>query len=62
MSALRTARQIWGLPIALGLVSAVGLLAALLGDGIWDVVSWSSLAAPVIAVVWHLARPTAHRM
>ena len=31
--------QIWGMPIAIGVMSAVGLISALLGDGIWDTVS-----------------------
>jgi hypothetical protein len=41
----------------LAVVSAVGLLSALLGDGIWDIVSWVALATPVIVIVWYLARP-----
>ncbi len=39
--------QIWSAPVALGLISCVGLLAALLSDGIGDAVSWVALAIPV---------------
>ena len=54
MSVSLSARQVWGMPITLALVSAVGLASALLGDGIWDVVSWISLGAPIAIIVWHL--------
>lgn len=51
-------RQIWGMPVVLALASAVGLLSALLGDGIWDAVSWAALGAPVAVIVGYgLRRP-----
>jgi hypothetical protein len=46
-----TKPQIWGPPIALGLATAVGLVAALLSDGIGDAVSWVALATPVAVCV-----------
>ena len=48
--------QIWGMPIVLGLLTAFGLLSALLGDGIWDALSWVALAIPVLVIIWHIAR------
>ncbi|MGZ0078981.1 hypothetical protein [Methylomonas sp. YC3] len=42
----RSAWQIWRLPLALGLASAAGLAAALVGDGAWDVASWALLGLP----------------
>ncbi len=51
-----TARQIWAAPIVLGLISACGLIAALLFDGIGDVVSWIALAVPVVVAFWYAAR------
>ncbi|MFA5017092.1 MAG: hypothetical protein WC504_06070 [Methylobacter sp.] len=48
-----TGIQIWGMPILLGLVSVSGLIAALLFDGIGDVVSWLALAAPVVTALWY---------
>lgn len=39
--------RLWGAPIALAVASAVGLLAALMGDGFYDAVSWLGLGLPV---------------
>jgi hypothetical protein len=54
MSTPLTKRQIWGVPATLGVISAVGLVAALLADGLWDVLSWLALAAPVVVSAWGL--------
>jgi len=43
----------WAAPIALGLLTVVGLLAGLLADGFGDVVSWVALGAPVATALWH---------
>ena len=51
MSAVQTARQIWSAPIVLGIVITVGLVSALLADGVWDVISWVALAVPLIVVL-----------
>ena len=48
-----TKTRIWGAPIALALLSCVGLLAALLSDGLGDAVSWVALAAPIAAALWY---------
>jgi len=45
-------RQIWGMPVVLAVISAIGLLSALLGDGVWGIVSWVALAMPVMISVW----------
>lgn len=34
-------------PLAIGVASAAGLLAALVGDGAWDALSWALLTWPV---------------
>lgn len=39
-------------PMAIGLLSAVALVAALTGDGWRDVLSWAGLAVPVLTVAW----------
>ena len=54
---MKTARQIWRAPILLGLVTIVGLLSALLGDGVWDLVSVAALAVPVLVILWYWSRP-----
>jgi len=45
--------RLWGAPIVLGVLSAIGLLAALLGDGLYDAVSWLGLGLPVAASLWY---------
>jgi hypothetical protein len=49
----RSALRIFAIPIALGVLSAVGLLAALLGDEAWDYVSWLALGIPCVVMVWY---------
>ena len=40
--------KVFALPTVIGLFSAAGLFAALLGDGIWDALSWLGLGIPAI--------------
>ena len=59
---IRTPSQIWGAPILLGVLTLIGLIAALLGDGVWDLVSSLALGAPVLVGAWYgLRRPQAKR-
>lgn len=44
---------VWGMPILLGVLTMVGLVSALLGDGIWDTVSAFALGTPVAVGAWH---------
>ena len=39
---------IWRWPIALGVLSLIGLLSALFGDGAWDLASWLILGLLVL--------------
>jgi len=39
--------KVFSAPLAIGLVSATGLFAALLGEGVWDALSWIGLGIPV---------------
>jgi hypothetical protein len=48
--------QVWPAPIVLGVVSAFGLLAALLSDDVGDVLAWFALLAPVVTIMWYLMR------
>jgi hypothetical protein len=59
MSASLTKTQIWGAPVTLGVVSAFGLVSALLADGVWDVLSWLVLAVPVAVSAWGIVAATA---
>lgn len=44
--------RIFGIPALVGVVSLVGLVSALFGDGGWDAAAWVGLAVPVAAVAW----------
>ena len=43
---------LWGWPVVLTTLSALGLLGALWGDGIWDVLGWIGLGLPAGTAVW----------
>jgi hypothetical protein len=48
--------EVFRVPILLAVLSAVGLVAALVGDGTWDLLSWVTLLIPVAAIVRSLRR------
>jgi len=48
----QTLWQVFALPVAIAVLSTVGLIAALTGDGWRDVLSWIALGVPVLAVGW----------
>lgn len=53
----QTLGQIFIIPLVLGILSTVGLISALVGDGIWDGVSWITLGIPILLCAWFLLRP-----
>ncbi len=50
-------RQFWFMPVSLLLLSTMGLLSALLGDGWWDVMSWGTLGYAVVVILWYVLKP-----
>ncbi|MBS7559452.1 hypothetical protein RZO07_28275 [Pseudomonas protegens] len=48
--------KVFRAPLALALLSAGGLFAALLGDGIWDSLSWLGLGLPALIALRGLFR------
>ncbi|MGN1287520.1 hypothetical protein ACVIGB_004751 [Bradyrhizobium sp. USDA 4341] len=48
MVAHRSLSQIFAAPLVIAIVSTVGLISALVGDGWWDAVSWAALGLPVL--------------
>lgn len=45
--------KVWFWPVVVGMLSAIGLLSALLYDGLGDAVSWLTLLVPVALSVWY---------
>ena len=56
----RSNRRIFAWPLLIGLLGALGLFAALLGDGLWDSLSWLGLGTPAVLGVLAL-RPRRRR-
>jgi hypothetical protein len=56
MSAPLPFRKIYGTPLVLAGVTFCGLMSALLGDGLWDTISWFVLAVPLAVVLWKYCR------
>jgi hypothetical protein len=46
----------FAIPALLGVLSAAGLFAALLGDGPWDSLAWLGLGLPAVLGCWPLLR------
>ena len=49
-------RRTFAVPLVIGIASMIGLIAALLGDGINNLISWIGLAVPLIAIAWAWTR------
>ncbi len=45
---------VFGVPMILAALSVFGVVSALLGDGVWDVLSWITLSIPVAVIVRHV--------
>jgi hypothetical protein len=45
---------IFFVPVIIALFSLIGLVAALLDDGVYDLLSWLGLAVPVAVIAWSL--------
>lgn len=55
---MKRAWRIWRMPLLLALASCAGLLAALLADGLGDLLSWLALSLVVaMSTVYSLRRP-----
>lgn len=49
-------RSTFAVPALLALLSLAGLVIALTGEGWRDILSWAALSAPLLAVIWAVAR------
>ncbi len=52
----KTSRALWRAPIIMGVSSLIGLIVALLGDGVWDIVGWVGLGVPMLVMLWYVVR------
>ena len=51
-STSRSLRRIWEVPLLLAVLSVAGLVSALVGDDLWDALSWVTLAVPLVVAAW----------
>ncbi len=42
--------HIWKFPVLLGILSLGGLISALVGDFLWDGLSWIALSIPLVVI------------
>lgn len=47
--ARKPVRAIFAMPALLAAMTALALVAGLVGDGLWDLVAWAGLAVPILA-------------
>lgn len=50
----RASGSTFAMPVAIAFISLVGLIAALVGDGIFNMLSWIALAAVNGVIAWAL--------
>ena len=48
--------DIFLVPAIIAAVSCAGLISALVGDDLWDVLSWVTLSVPVAVAIWYAFR------
>lgn len=53
----RSTFRIYAAPLAMAVLTACGLVTALLGDDGWDQASWIALAIPVASMILLALRP-----
>ncbi|MFT3815801.1 MAG: hypothetical protein QM740_20955 [Acidovorax sp.] len=50
-------QRVWKIPIALAVLTVFGLLAALMGTGVWHALAWIALAIPIVVAAYFGMRP-----
>lgn len=51
----RIIKRVFAIPAVLAALIALGLTSGVLGDGIWDVISWGALAIPLLVIAWFVS-------
>ena len=49
-----TLAAVFAIPAGIAALSLFGLVAALIGDGVWDAVGWTTLGVCVAVLAWAL--------
>ncbi|RZU02327.1 hypothetical protein [Rivibacter subsaxonicus] len=49
-------KRLWFWPALVAVVTAAGLLAGLVSDGLGDLIAWLCLALPLALIAWHISR------
>jgi hypothetical protein len=49
--------RLLAIPALLAAIGFIGLISALLGDDLWDVLSWIALATPLAVILRYVIRP-----
>jgi hypothetical protein len=44
--------RMWAAPVGLAVLTLIGLISALIGDGVWDHASAVALGVPVVLCLW----------
>ena len=57
----RAVNRVWLVPLVLGVLSAAGLMAALVADDLGDWLSWAALGVPVAVTAFFSVRPEGRR-
>lgn len=52
-SGTRSLWQIFRAPMWIGVLSLIGLIAALVGDNLYDALSWLALGIPCVLAIWY---------
>jgi len=45
--------KLWGMPIWMAVITLIGLILAILGTGLWHILSWIALTIPVYIMIRH---------
>ena len=54
--ARQSLRQVFAVPLLLAILTGIGLLSALTGDGWRDALSWLTLAVPLLVIIAAMGR------
>ena len=50
---MKPMRKLWGLPFLLFVMIIAGLFAAIIGTGVWHLLSWTLLFVPLLILIIH---------